>query len=87
MSFKIAPAPSVRCAASRVPESGSSMSVATPGASFPAGSPPVVRAVPCDPAIDACARTMGGDNPAVAYAAAMLWYRGYPDQQHREFEK
>jgi hypothetical protein len=33
--------------------------------------------------IDACARAMGGDDPAVAYAAAMVWYQGYPDEQHR----
>ena len=31
-----------------------------------------------DPAIDCCAGKMGGDDPSAAYAAAMLWYRGYP---------
>jgi isoamylase len=31
-----------------------------------------------DPSIDHCAGTMGGDDPSIAYAAAMLWYQGYP---------
>jgi isoamylase len=31
-----------------------------------------------DPSIDHCAGTMGGDDPSTAYAAAMLWYQGYP---------
>jgi glycogen operon protein len=33
----------------------------------------------CDPSIEDCAQAMGGDDPDVAYAAAMLWYQGYPD--------
>jgi len=32
----------------------------------------------CDPLLDDCAARMGGDDPATAYAAAMLWYQGYP---------
>ena len=31
-----------------------------------------------DPSIDHCAGTMGGDDPPTAYAAAMLWYQGFP---------
>jgi glycogen operon protein len=31
-----------------------------------------------DSSIDYCAGTMGGDDPSTAYAAAMLWYQGYP---------
>jgi nucleoside-diphosphate-sugar epimerase len=31
-----------------------------------------------DLSIDYCAGTMGGDDPSTAYAAAMLWYQGYP---------
>ena len=31
-----------------------------------------------DPSIDHCAETMGGDDPSTAYAAAILWYQGYP---------
>jgi hypothetical protein len=82
MSFKIPPTP--ECTTFQMPESRSSMSMTTPAARAPAGSPAMVRAVPCDPSIDACARAMGGNDPAVAYAAAMLWYHGYPDRHHQE---
>ncbi len=41
--------------------------------------PCTVKTVGCDPAIETCAEAMGGDDPAAAYAAAMLWYQGYPD--------
>jgi hypothetical protein len=37
----------------------------------------------CNPSIDACAEAMGGEDPDTAYAAAMLWYQGYPDPSHR----
>jgi len=40
---------------------------------------PVVRMVACDPALEACAEAMGGADPGASYAAAMLWYQGYPD--------
>lgn len=33
----------------------------------------------CNPSIQDCAQAMGGDDPDLAYAAAMLWYQGYPD--------
>jgi isoamylase len=33
----------------------------------------------CNPSIDHCAGAIGGDDPSAAYAAAMLWYQGYPD--------
>ena len=33
----------------------------------------------CNHSIEDCARAMGGDDPDLAYAAAMLWYQGYPD--------
>jgi len=36
----------------------------------------------CNPSIDACAEAMGGEDPDTAYAAAMLWYLGYPDPPH-----
>jgi hypothetical protein len=38
-----------------------------------------VRSGGCNPSIDHCAGSMGGDDPSAAYAAAMLWYQGYPD--------
>jgi isoamylase len=31
-----------------------------------------------DPSIDYCAGAMGGNDTSTAYAAAMLWYQGYP---------
>ena len=43
---------------------------------------PTVKTVGCDPALDACAKAMGGEDPAAAYAAAMLWFQGYPDPPH-----
>jgi hypothetical protein len=36
----------------------------------------------CNPSIDACAEAIGGEDPDCAYAAAMLWYQGYPDPPH-----
>lgn len=36
----------------------------------------------CNPSIDACAEAMGGEDPDTAYAAAILWYQGYPDPPH-----
>ena len=36
----------------------------------------------CNPSIEACAEAMGGVDPDAAYAAAMLWYQGYPDPPH-----
>jgi hypothetical protein len=36
----------------------------------------------CNPSIEACAEAMGGKDPDAAYAAAMLWYQGYPDPPH-----
>lgn len=36
----------------------------------------------CNPSIDACAEAMGGGDPDTAYAAAVLWYQGYPDPPH-----
>jgi glycogen operon protein len=38
----------------------------------------------CDPLLDVCAEAMGGEDPAAAYAAAMLWYQGYPEQARDE---
>ena len=32
----------------------------------------------CDPLLNDCAAMMGGDDSATAYAAALLWYQGYP---------
>lgn len=52
-----------------------------------AASDPAANSVPsssergCDPMIETCAAAMGGADPEAAYAAAMLWYQGYP-QQH-----
>ncbi|HVW69397.1 MAG TPA: glycogen debranching protein GlgX [Steroidobacteraceae bacterium] len=40
---------------------------------------PIFRTVPCDPAVEACAKAMGGTDPDSAYAAAMLWSQGYPE--------
>lgn len=36
----------------------------------------------CNPSLDACAEAMGGEDPDTAYAAAVLWYQGYPDPPH-----
>jgi isoamylase len=33
----------------------------------------------CNPALEHCAKGMGGDDPDVAYAAALLWSHGYPE--------
>lgn len=44
--------------------------------------PCVVGSGGCDPLLDDCAKAMGGQDPATAYAAAMLWYQGYPDPPH-----
>jgi len=35
---------------------------------------------------DECAATFGGGDPSTAYAAAMLWYQGYPDRQPKGLE-
>jgi isoamylase len=32
----------------------------------------------CNVPLEACAKAMGGEDADVAYAAAMLWYQGYP---------
>jgi hypothetical protein len=39
---------------------------------------PSVTTGGADLAVDHCAGMMGGDDPSTAYAAAMLWYQGYP---------
>jgi isoamylase len=71
---------------SRTLESHSSVVlVAVPSdsrAGKPVSQPCAVKAGGCDPAMDACAKEIGGDDPATAYAAAMLWYQGYPDPPH-----
>ncbi len=48
-----------------------------------AGDSPIAPAVvaTCDSSIDECAASFGGGDPSTAYAAAMLWYQGYPDRQ------
>jgi hypothetical protein len=45
----------------------------------PASAPAAVATGGCDPLIDDCAAAIGGDDPSIAYAAAMLWYQGYPN--------
>ena len=53
-----------------------------PGAAKPLVDPTVTRGACCDPSMEACAKAMGGNDPATAYAAAMLWSQGYPDPPH-----
>jgi hypothetical protein len=48
-------------------------------AARPLVDPTVVTSRGCNPMIENRARAMGGDDPASAYAAAMLWYQGYPE--------
>jgi len=48
----------------------------------PLVDPTVVTNRGCNPMIEDCARAMGGDDPASAYAAAILWYQGYPEAPH-----
>jgi hypothetical protein len=43
------------------------------------GVEPLAPAGSCLTMMDACARAMGGDDPGTAYAAAMLWFKGYPE--------
>jgi glycogen operon protein len=64
---------------SRTLEARSSVLLTTAPESETAQSPPEsVATGGCDPLVDACAGAMGGDDPTSAYAAAMLWYQGYP---------
>jgi isoamylase len=49
------------------------------GAGDPSSAPAAVATGGCDPLIDDCAASIGGEDPSTAYAAAMLWYQGYPD--------
>ncbi len=51
--------------------------VASPGGPL-TKSQPYFAGRGCDPLIDASARAIGGEDPEAAYAAAMLWYQGYP---------
>jgi hypothetical protein len=51
------------------------------GAGDPSIAPAAVATGGCDSLIDECAASFGGGEPATAYAAAMLWYQGYPDRQ------
>jgi hypothetical protein len=50
-----------------------------------AGDSPIAAAAvaigSCDSLIDECAASFGGGDPSTAYAAALLWYQGYPDPQ------
>ncbi|MDB6014981.1 MAG: glycogen debranching enzyme [Gammaproteobacteria bacterium] len=41
-------------------------------------APAAVATGGCDSLIDHCATSIGGEDPSTAYAAAMLWYQGYP---------
>jgi pullulanase/glycogen debranching enzyme len=41
-------------------------------------APAAVATGGCDSLIDHCATSIGGKDPSTAYAAAMLWYQGYP---------
>jgi hypothetical protein len=45
-------------------------------------SEPLASVGCCDPVMNVCARAMGGDDPGTAYAAAILWFQGYPDPPH-----
>jgi isoamylase len=49
------------------------------GAGDRSSAPAAVATGGCDPLIDDCAASIGGEDPSTAYAAAMLWYQGYPD--------
>ena len=49
-------------------------------------APAAVAIGGCDSLIDECAATFGGGDPSTAYAAAMLWYQGYPDRQPKGLE-
>jgi hypothetical protein len=44
-------------------------------------APAAVATGGCDSSIDECAASFGGGDPSTAYAAAMLWYQGYPDRR------
>ena len=44
-------------------------------------APAAVATGGCDSLIDECAASFGGGDASTAYAAAMLWYQGYPDRQ------
>jgi hypothetical protein len=44
-------------------------------------APAAVATGGCESLIDECAGSFGGGDPSTAYAAAMLWYQGYPDRQ------
>ncbi len=57
-------------------------SPSTPGSAKPPVDPTMVTVRGCNSSVEDCARAMGGDDPASAYAAAMLWYQGYPDAPH-----
>jgi glycogen operon protein len=71
--------PGGRC---RTVEARSSVLLTTAPAREPGQSPPeAVGCGGCDPILDACAEAMGGEDPTSAYAAAMLWYQGYPTPQ------
>lgn len=68
--------------AANLPICGAESRVPVGSTVMPVSDTPKVKTVGCDPAIEACAKAMGGDDPATAYAAAMLWYQGYPDPPH-----
>ena len=51
------------------------------GAGDPSIAPAAVATGGCDSLIEECAASFGGGEPSTAYAAAMLWYQGYPDRQ------
>jgi glycogen operon protein len=78
--------PLVQSAKPRTLESRSSaVLVAVPSETAdakPLTDPTVVEAGGCNPLTDVCAAAIGGDDPASAYAAAILWYQGYPDAPH-----
>ena len=68
-TYTLAPRSSAILTAARIPSSV--------GQTPPEGE--VSRWRGCNPSMEDCARAMGGDDPDLAYAAAMLWYQGYPD--------
>ena len=75
--------PIVAAGSSRTLESRSSVvlvaSPSTPAVAKPLADPTVETNRGCNPLIEDCARAMGGNDPASTYAAAMLWYQGYPE--------
>ena len=78
--------PIVAAGTSRTLESRSSVvlvaSPSTPAVAKSLADPTGATHRGCNPMIEDRARAMGGDDPATAYAAAMLWYQGYPEAPH-----